>query len=93
MNHISSGISGKIPETPKKSKIENHVILTNASCLDAMAREAKQRGYATKKLTLFENVKEAAPKLVSEITKDKRLCIIFGGETTVQVIGKGKGGY
>jgi len=37
-------------------------------------------------------VNAAAKKLVKLIPKRKNSCIIFGGETTVQVTGKGNGG-
>jgi len=38
------------------------------------------------------NVNITAKRLIKHIPKKKNSCIIFGGETTVKVIGKGKGG-
>lgn len=92
LNRLRLGISGKIPETPKKSKIPHHIILTNRNCLDSMKNKSKKLGISFKTISISGDVVKAASKLVSNIPKTKNSCIIFGGETTVHVKGKGKGG-
>jgi len=83
---------GKIPETPKKTKIPHQIILTNDNCIQSMKNKSKQLGISFKTISISGDVVKAASKLVSNIPKIKNSCIIFGGETTVQVKGKGKGG-
>jgi len=57
-----------------------------------MQKKSKQLGISSKTLIISGNVSKAATKLVSQISKKKNSCIIFGGEPTVKVLGKGKGG-
>jgi len=57
-----------------------------------MKNKSKQLGISFKTISISGDVVKAASKLVSNIPKTKNSCIIFGGETTVQVKGKGKGG-
>ena len=89
---LKSGESGEIPETPKKEKIKNYIIANNQDCLDAMKSKAKQLGYNVKKLQVFGNIKDATKNIVSCIPDKKNHCLIFGGEATVEVLGKGQGG-
>ena len=89
---IKNGVNKKIPETPKKEKIKNHVIANNFDCLKSMETRAKKLGYKTKKIQVFGDIKDAVKTIVENISKEKNHCLIFGGETTVQVIGKGQGG-
>lgn len=93
LRHIDLGIQGKISETPKREKIKNHIISTNQICLDTMNHHAKKLGYSTKVLSgMSGNVKDLAMKIVNAFSDKKINCIIFGGEPTVIVRGKGKGG-
>ena len=92
IHRLRLGASDKIPETPKKSKIPHHIILTNRDCLQAMQKKSKQLGISFKTISISGDITQAASKLVSLIPKKKNSCIIFGGETTVQVKGSGKGG-
>ena len=89
---LKSGKKGEIPETPKKEKIKNYVIANNQDCINAMEIKAKESGYNVKKLQVFGNIKDATKQILDNIPKDKNHCLIFGGETTVQVLGKGQGG-
>ena len=89
---LKDGESGKILETPKKEKIKNFVIANNKNCIDAMEQKAKKLGYQVKKIQVFGNIKEAAKKIIQKIPDKEKNCLIFGGETTVEVIGKGSGG-
>ena len=91
MVQLRKGAQGKIAETPKKPKIPNRIIANNSDCLGVMAKTAKKLGYQVlvyPKLT--GTVKLAANKILK--LSNSKNCVIFGGETTVQVTGKGKGG-
>jgi hydroxypyruvate reductase len=92
IKHLMLGSNGKIPETPKKSKIPHHVFLTNRNCLFEMEKKSKQLGLSSKTITISGDVTTTATKLLSLIPRKKNSCVIFGGETTVKVKGKGKGG-
>lgn len=92
IQQLRLGASDKIPETPKKSKILHHIVLTNHDCLQAMQKKSKQLGVSFKTISISGDITKATSKLVSLIPKKKNSCIIFGGETTVKVKGDGKGG-
>ena len=92
LRQLKLGQRGKINETPKKSKIPHHIVLTNRHCLEAMQKKSKQLGISPKIIIISGDVSKASTKLVSLIPKKKNSCLIFGGETTVKVTGKGKGG-
>ena len=92
LNRINQGLSGEIPETPKKPKISNHIIANNMNCLVAMKSKAEELGYSTKIIQVFGNVKDASKNIIKEISDKQKSCLIFGGETTVEVLGKGSGG-
>jgi hydroxypyruvate reductase len=89
---LRSGVNEQIPETPKKEKIKNFIIANNNDCLKAMEVRAKELGYTVKKLQVFGNIKDAVQIILKNIPEEKKTCLIFGGETTVDVIGKGIGG-
>ena len=89
---LRQGADGKIRETPKKEKIKNFVIANNDYCIAAMELKAKVMGYSTKKIKVFGDIKEAVKLVIKNLPQDEKSCLIFGGETTVQVIGKGMGG-
>jgi hydroxypyruvate reductase len=90
---IDLGAKKLIRETPKKAKIKNYVISSNKNCLDEMSRNARKLGLVTKIVSpISGNVENAALKLIKLLPSKSRSCIIFGGETTVKIKGKGKGG-
>jgi len=90
---LNSGASGKIPETPKKPRIKNIVILKNSMCLTSMKEKSKKLGYNTIVVpNITGDVNYVANKLAITTSNRKTDCIIFGGEPTVNVIGDGKGG-
>lgn len=92
LQRLEDGFKGKIPETPKKALIENYIIANNKNCLDAMELKAKELGYKTKTMQIFGNIKDATQKIMENISDEQKTCLIFGGEPTVEVIGKGVGG-
>ncbi len=86
---------GKIKEsseTPKKAKIENQIIANNNDCLEAMQRKAKEIGYEVCTMQVFGDIKDVVTKILENISENQKKCLIFGGEPTVRVLGKGMGG-
>jgi len=94
LKRIRLGIEKKIPETPKQQKIKNHIIATNKTCLNRMRKKSKSFGLTQKIIyPVSGDVKQIAKTLAKLIVKTKpNSCIIFGGEPTVEVKGRGKGG-
>jgi len=79
-------------EIPKKIKIENFVIANNSDCLKAMQEKAQKIGYRVSTMQIFGDIKVAVTKILENISENQKTCLIFGGETTVRVLGKGMGG-
>ena len=97
---IQNGISGKIPETPKKSdpifnNVHNFIIANNKIACEAAKIKAKEIGYnpIITTTSLTGEAKDVGRCLIEKIckTKDKDV-FISGGETTVTIKGNGKGG-
>ncbi len=85
-----------LTELPKEAEyfenIENILVLSNETALEAMKDEAKKLGY---KSFIFSDriqgeAKKMGRKLIEQTPPGKIL--IAGGETTIKVSGKGKGG-
>ncbi len=91
-SRFNDGKNGKIPETPKKPKIPNSIILSNKDCTQAMKQKAEELGYTTKIISVSGDIKDATQKIIRSIPKKQKTCLIIGGETTVKVFGQGKGG-
>ncbi|MFC1858528.1 glycerate kinase [Thermodesulfobacteriota bacterium] len=101
------GLAGKIPETPKSGdvvfkRVHNILVGTNLISLKAARKKAESLGYKTVILSsqIIGEAKEVA-KVLCGIAKDikryellakRPVCLIAGGETTVTLIGRGKGG-
>jgi glycerate 2-kinase len=101
---ITRGVNGEIPETPdqQKNTIKHHLLGTNRKALLGASRQAEKHGLNCYILSscLSGEAREVAKVLVS-IARNIRiygepfqapLCLLFGGETTVTVRGRGKGG-
>lgn len=103
---LKAGLEGNCDDTPKSNdhvfeNCHNFLIGTNYLALLAAKQEAESLGYETSILTsqLTGEAKEVA-KVIYAIAKDtkkicdssKPRCLLFGGETTVTIKGKGKGG-
>jgi len=101
---IVAGEKGDIPETPKQQQesIRHYLIGTNLIALEGARRTAKEYGLNTHILTssLAGEAREVAKVLFSlaqniSLTHEPfqpPCCLLFGGETTVTVRGRGKGG-
>ena len=79
-------------EHSKKTKIENYVIANNNDCLKEMEKTAEKIGYSVCVMQIFGDIKEVVTKILEKISENQKTCIIFGGEPTVKVLGKGMGG-
>lgn len=103
-NVINSGILGKIPETPKDID-ERHfttIILSNRDCLERVVERVRSFGFNPLLITGFlEGEAREVAKVMSGIVKEVKFsrspisspcALIFGGETTVTLKGKGLGG-
>jgi len=104
---LRSGKMGKVEETPKNGdkifdNTQNVIVGSNKIALDAAEEKAKELGYNTIVLSsLVEGESREAAKFFAAVAKEvsrtgtlvpKPACIIAGGETTVTIKGKGKGG-
>ncbi|HET7344102.1 MAG TPA: DUF4147 domain-containing protein, partial [Methylomirabilota bacterium] len=97
---LRAGARGAIPETPKPgdplfARVSNLVIGNNALIVQAAALEAERRGLRPYVLT--RTLQGEAREVGRELVERARLlpgpvCMIAGGETTVTVKGRGRGG-
>jgi len=100
IERLNAGARGKIPETPKpvESLFTNvtHVVVGNHRLVvDAAAAAAARLGYSPRIATaaLEGEARDAARALVTQARSlPPRACLIAGGETTVTVRGRGRGG-
>jgi glycerate 2-kinase len=99
-DRLAAGAAGQIDETPKPGdhlfdRVSNVVIGNNALVVDAAAAEARRLGYRAELLTrsLQGEARDVARDLVARARLlPPRTCLIAGGETTVTVRGRGRGG-
>jgi hydroxypyruvate reductase len=101
--HLEAGARGEVPETPKSDdpafrRTVTHVVGSNRRSVRAAAREAARLGLRRVVLTtrLEGEAREVARCLVAILREgaDARrpICLLAGGETTVTVLGDGRGG-
>lgn len=105
--YLEAGLAKEIPETPKPGdpifkNVQNIVIGSNRLALSAGARRAELLGYRPLILTstLAGETREVArvhAEILREILSSGHpvsppVCVVSGGETTVTVRGRGKGG-
>jgi len=86
-------------ETPKENKyfekVRNILLVNNKVALEAMARKGKEFGFSTKVVTteLVGEAREVGAKIAEEIgNAGNKTALLYGGETTVTLKGKGRGG-
>ena len=107
LQRLSEGAAGRISETLKAddpifAQVQNELIATNKQALDAAAEAAKKLGYSPRILTttLTGDSRTRALELTEQVCLaadalkpgDAPLCLLFGGETTLNVQGTGIGG-
>lgn len=100
--YITNGIQQTIPEGPKPadaifSHVQNLVTGTNAVALRAGMAEAEKLGFTAEIINghLDGDAEMAAKQFVHTLLNYHQkipACLLMGGETTVTVKGKGKGG-
>jgi glycerate-2-kinase len=98
---LRKGLAGQVQETPKPNdaafdRVDNIIVGSNAAALEAAREMAVRLGFHSTILTntLGGEAREAANRLSSETARvaERPACLISGGETTVTVKGRGKGG-
>jgi glycerate-2-kinase len=104
---LTRGIAGKISETPKQNdrafqKVTNVIIGNNRTACTAAAKFAESQGAKSLFLTSFmEGEAKEVGTVVSAIAREfgrnsnhltSPVAVIMGGETTVTVMGNGRGG-
>jgi hydroxypyruvate reductase len=105
--HIEKGVNGEIEDTPKQGdpsfqRDSWELVGTNLQALTAARKEAERLGYHTLILSgMIEGETSEVAKVHTAIAKEivcsgnphsPPLCLLSGGETTVTIKGKGKGG-
>jgi glycerate 2-kinase len=103
---VQAGIAGRVPETVKSDTAEaalcrNVIIGSNRTALEGAAAAARALGRTVhiEDQPLSGNTTVAAQEfagrvrqLMADRRSNKPLCIVAGGETTVRVVGGGRGG-
>jgi len=100
LDRIEAGLRGEVEETPKPGdrifgRVTNLVIGNNALVTDAARATAARLGYRPQVLTreLQGEARGVARELIERARAlEPPACLVAGGETTVTVRGKGKGG-
>jgi len=99
-SRLEAGRRGEVEETPKPGdrlfeRVSNRIIGNNAIVVEAAADRARALGYEPHVLTreLQGEAREVAADLVERARRvHPPACLIAGGETTVTVRGRGRGG-
>lgn len=89
LNVLEQGVD---KESVKVEPIENIVIANNQLVVSKMKQAAIEKGYQVKLIEIYGDIKEQVRKIVENISEEEKTCLIFGGEPTVKVLGKGMGG-
>lgn len=106
LKYLMDGVTGIRPETPKSSdpvfeKTFNLLIGTNRLALEATKQKALEFNINPVIIddqlqgdigSVVEYIVETALKFQDDKSEIKPVCLLFGGETTVKMTGKGKGG-
>ena len=102
-SHLTEGVKGKISETPKPNnasfkRVHNLIIADNQTACRGAKRSLERMGISATIVTSSVDMDATCMgRLLASIAGDKRRmgergALIFGGETTVHVRGKGRGG-
>jgi glycerate 2-kinase len=105
--HLESGAAGKVSETPKPTdplfgRVKSLMVASNIQALEAAKAEAQRLGLVPMILSSFiEGETREIARMHAALALEVRssgnplkppMCFITGGETTVTLKGKGKGG-
>jgi hydroxypyruvate reductase len=103
-DRLEAGARGEVPETPKPgdprlARAAWHLIGSRADAMDAARNAAIDRGFSTITIEapIVGEARDAGPAFVARALEVSRrlprpVCVIGAGETTVRVVGRGKGG-
>ncbi len=106
VKYLKEGISGSRPETPKPSDsifrlTSSYLIGNNLLALEAAKQKALEFNInpviVDDKLqgdnsSVAEYIVETAVKFLDDVNEVKPVCLLFGGETTLKITGRGLGG-
>jgi len=107
VRRLQRGAAGEIPDTPKAGeealdRTQNVIVASNELAARAAEAQAQQLGFHTMLLSTFvEGEAREVARVFAAIGKEiaaydrplaRPACLIAGGETTVTLRGKGKGG-
>jgi len=107
MEILKQGRAGALPENPRAGdgifrRVQNEIVGNNLSAVLAAAGKAAELGYRPLVLsTRMEGETRVVARVHADIFREARatghpapppLCVLSGGETTVTLKGKGKGG-
>jgi hydroxypyruvate reductase len=100
--HLERGAAGRLPETPGADDpafetARTHLLAGNDTALDAARREAERLGYAVRAVERevegeARTVGDRAARRAGAASPGGPACWLWGGETTVTVVGTGRGG-
>ena len=105
--HLKRGKDGELPETPKLGdpifeKVHNFVIGSNLQAAEAALKQAESEGFNVLLLSTYlqgeaRGAGRTLAAIARQIAADERplprpACLVVGGETTVTLQGRGKGG-
>jgi glycerate-2-kinase len=102
--YLERGARGELPETPKPHDeffrhVHNVLVGSNRIAIEAAEQQAQQLGYQTELITTFmQGEAREVGKVLAAIARERvaqgahQLCLLAGGETTVNVRGPGRGG-
>jgi glycerate 2-kinase len=104
VSHLEAGARGEIPETPKPGDERlahsmTTVVGGRRNAMDGAAQEASARGYHLLQIDdpVVGAARTTAPShvramLARAASVGRPVCIVSSGETTVRVVGRGRGG-
>lgn len=73
-------------------RIPNIVIASNNNCICAMIKKARGLGYRITKESAYGSLDDVVDRITARRGRRPMSCIIFGGEPTLRVRGRGRGG-
>ena len=87
----------QLVETPKEekyfSRVMNMLLVTNERALLAMKDKAEELGYrAEVRDTKLQGIASELGRLLANENVPDKTCVLYGGETTVNISGSGEGG-
>jgi len=91
---LHAGIFWSVGRYVIKNDDTINVMLDSKSMYEHLSKskETEDLFIQTKTMKISGDVKKVIPEIISNISNNQNSCLIFGGETTVNVIGDGSGG-